>query len=74
MPSDVKVHSLSDTYGRKLSLYHAEEGTVELGQLIFWSRIQKMFHLYTAKPERIRRVAADHFPRPCIIPRAVNTV
>jgi len=62
MPSDVKVHSLSDIYGRKLSLYHTEERAVEWGQLIFWSWIQKMFHFYTAKPERSRKFAVDQLP------------
>jgi hypothetical protein len=62
MPSDVKVHSLSNIYSRKLSLYHTEEGRVEWRNLIFWSRIQRMFHLYNAKPERSRGVAVDHFP------------
>ena len=66
MPSEVKVHSLSDIYSRKVSLYHTEEGTVEWRHLIFWSRSQRMFSVYNAKPERSRRVAVDHFPPPWI--------
>lgn len=64
MPSDVKVHSLSHIYGRKLSLYHTEEGTVEWGTANILVTNSEMFHFYSAKPERSRKFADDHSPPP----------
>jgi hypothetical protein len=64
MPSDVKIHSLPIIYGRQLSLYHTEEESVEWSQLIFWSRIQRMFHLYIANQSGVEGLQSTT-SRPC---------